>query len=258
MSFGNGLLYLIECIMTNRQTNPLVSMFDSYNNKNDGRSVPFQSNKLIANNVHIVNNIGNMLRSEQGHRNNDPNTDQGLGSNIIENILRASDTRYSSDGDISNSYKNKVESYKNSALKYKITNAPYKNIIKDRVISKPVEEITEQDLIVHRVIPGEDNDIKQFERDLKNKQTVFKKMDDDIKIEYSTDNYGKHRKQFSYSENFIRNLSYEEKTFGDSKKDYLEFYRKKQKEAEDGIELCDQIIKNLVDDGCISSNELPF
>ncbi len=66
------------------------------------------------------------------------------------------------------------------------------------------------------------------------------------------------KKNFEYNESFIKNLDYKEKTFDDNKQDFIEFYKKKQKEATEGQKLCDQILHNIIDDGVISKDELPM
>jgi len=52
-------------------------------------------------------------------------------------------------------------------------------------------------------------------------------------------------------------MAYKSTGFDENKEDYIDFYRKHQKEAEEGLMLCDNIIRTMTDSGLINPNELP-
>lgn len=242
--------------MHQRNTNnSIINNFGQYANRQNAH-VPFQNNKLINNNVHVVNTLNRTLHPK-------PASSLGRGgktTNIIEELLRPINVYTSGDtqGEIKQKYEERRQMKEDALagkMEYKITNVPYKNIIKDKVITKKIEDVTPEDIIVHRVVKEVDSDILKFKNDLDTKTNERREIDDEIKLEYSTANYNKHKKKYIYNKNFIRNLAYES---SDVKQDYIEFYKKKQEEQEKCIELCDEIIKKLVDDGYIDTNELPF
>lgn len=146
---------------------------------------------------------------------------------------------------------------KKGKINIKMTNAPYKNIIKDKIITKNVEDVKEEDLLVHKSMKGIDDNIEKFNQELNLKEIEKKKINDELDIEFNIENYDKHKKKFEYKETFIKNLAFEEKTFNENKEDFIDFYQKKQKEAEEGMKLCDQVLHNMIDEGIISKEELP-
>ena len=268
--------------------NPMVNQFNGYMLQNPNR-IPFQNNQLIGQNVHVMNNLNDLM---QQHRtvqqnmgmyqnqlaqntipiptnNNNINTKNSSNksnnkpktTNIIEEMLKPQKI-VKDNKDIDSNYKVSKDNYKvdekgRLIKKFKVTNAPYKNIIKDRIISKKVEDITEDDMLVHKSIKEIDANIERFNEELDTKQGEKEKINDELKIEFHIDNYDKHKKNFEYKESFIKNLAFEQNTFDENKQDYIDFYRQKQKEAEEGQKLCDQILHNIVDDGVINKNELP-
>lgn len=179
--------------------------------------------------------------------------------NIIEEMLKPQKI-VKDNKDVDSNYKVRKEIQKNSKkgkINIKMTNAPYKTIIKDKIINKKVEDVKQEDLLVHKSIREIDANREKFDKELEIKKQEKEQINDELKIEFHIDNYDKHKKKFEYKETFIRNLAYEENTFDENKQDVIEFYRKQQKEAEEGQKLCDQILHNLVDEGVISKDELP-
>ena len=180
--------------------------------------------------------------------------------NIIEEMLKPQ--KITKDNkDVDSNYRIRKDIQKNAKkgnLDIKITNAPYKNIIKDKIIAKKVEDIEEKDLVVHKSIKEIDADRKKFDKELESKEGDLEKINDELKIEFHIDNYDKHKEKYIIKETFIRNLAFEQDTFDETKEDFIEFYRKKQKEAEEGQKMCDQILHNIIDDGIISKDELPM
>lgn len=238
-------------------SNPLINKFNAFS-QNTRNNIPFQNNKLITENVHIGNDLNNIIRSDAILHENDNVPTAPKRTNIIEDILKPIKLTKFTTQDLDIIYKNRQLMNSSQNNEYKITNVPYKNIIKDKILTKRVEDIRPEDLIVHQVIEGVDNNIEIFKRDMSILENELQKINDDISLEYCDGNREKHKKKFGYNETFIRNLAYEQKSFDDNKQDYLEFYKKKQKEIENGLVLCDQVIKNLIDEGCICSDELPF
>ena len=263
--------------------NPLLNSFSSYANKNP-TSVPFNSNDLIKNNVNIMNNLNNyiyeskMIDSPQNNNNiynNNNNTNKNANRqktsvtnmNIIEKMLEPvkiiKDKKSNSDiksnfitrSKIQESAKN-TKGCKSGIIGIERTNAPYKAIIKDKIISKPVTEVVEEDLIVHRTVKGIDDNVDNFVHDLNSKNSEVDKINDELKVEFDISNYDKHKRKFEYKQTFVRNLAYEENGFDENKTDCIEFYKKKQRDAEKGIETCDTIYKTLLDANIIDENEL--
>jgi hypothetical protein len=139
----------------------------------------------------------------------------------------------------------------------KITNVPYKNIIRDKIINKPVNQIKEADLVVHKVVKSIDADIDVFNTESNIKNIELNKINEEVQVEFHIDNYDKHKKKYDFKETFIKNLAFEANTCDENKQDYIEFYRKKQKEAEEGKEICDSVLHKLIDTGLIKPEELP-
>jgi hypothetical protein len=179
--------------------------------------------------------------------------------NIIEEMLKPQKiTRDNKDVETNYRIRKKIQKQsKKGNIDIKITNVPYKNIIKDKVITKRVEEVTSEDLIVHKSSKEIDANPEKFNMDLTNKKNEMEKINEELKIEFNINNYDVHKKKFEYKESFIKNLAFEQNTFDENKRDYIEFYRKKQKEAEEGKKLCDEILYNIVDEGIVNKDELP-
>lgn len=259
--------------------NPIVRNFNA---QRSNSTMPFQQNKLISENVHVQNNLNLLLQqnkfgqTQANHRpdpqqkisKNNPNiTTGGLRTtniNIIEKMLQAQSVSDLNNDDVKKNFKQlttdrekaKKRTEETSELEIPITNAPYKTIIKDKIINKPVDKIKEDDLIVHKST-NLDADIKIFKAEQRAKKKQLKKINKDLDIEFHIDNYDKHKKKYEFKEVFTRNLEYDSNTCAENKQDYIEFYRKKQKEAEAGAELCDRILNDLVNTGLIKPEELP-
>lgn len=204
-------------------------------NQSNNRNKNNKSNNKMKN----IDIIGNMLQPEKIIKNGNNNKDVEDNYKLRKNVQRQA---------------------KKGKIGIEITNAPYKNIIKDKIPNKKVDEIEEKDLIVHTVIRGTggDDDLSIFNAELEIKKEEDNKINDELKIEFDIENYDKHKKKFDYKETFIKNLAFEQNTFDESKEDYIEFYKQKQKEAEDGLKLCDKVLENFIDEGFISKNELPL
>ncbi|AVL93695.1 hypothetical protein mvi_335 [Megavirus vitis] len=260
--------------------NPMVNSFNTYTVQNPN-IIPFQNNQLINNNVHVMNNLNNfvqhhkMVQNNMGHiqqQNNIPiskiptnipvlaQNNSKKKFNIIEEMLKPQKIK-KDNKDVESNYKIR-ENMRQNILKnkfddFEMTNAPYKSIIKDRIIKKNVKDVKIEDLLVHKSIKGIDDDREKFNIELNTKNQEKKQINNELEIEFNIDNYDKHKKTFEYKETFIRNLAFEQNIFDENKQDCIEFYRKQQKEAEKGKNICDEIIRNIVDEGIISKDELP-
>ncbi|AGF85459.1 low complexity protein [Moumouvirus goulette] len=257
--------------------NPMINNFSAYSRQNPN-FIPFQNNQLINNNVHVMNNLNNLLQQHKNiqsgmnnysvlqsnnvpknnSKKNNSNTKKKL--NIIEEMLKPQ-VIIKDNKDVESNFKVRDEIRKKileeNKFDVKPTNMPYKTIIKDRIINKKVEEIKLEDLLVHKSIKGIDDNKDKFEKELKIKENEKEKINDELQIEFNIDNYDKHKKTFEYNATFIRNLAYEQNVFDENKQDCIEFFQKKQKEAEEGKQLCDEILRNIIDEGIISKDELP-
>ena len=143
--------------------NPLINQFNTYMTQNPS-VIPFQGNQLINHNVHVRNNLNelmhlqrtfkptpnvNMMQSEQINR----RKSNVKNENIIEEMLKPQ-KMIKNNEDIDSNYKARCElqeKTKRGDVTVKMTNKPYKPIIRDRAITKKIEEIKESDLVVHKV-----------------------------------------------------------------------------------------------------------
>uniref|UniRef100_A0A6C0CCV8 Uncharacterized protein n=1 Tax=viral metagenome TaxID=1070528 RepID=A0A6C0CCV8_9ZZZZ len=251
-------------------TNPLINRFNGYATQNPN-TVHFQSNQLINQNPHISNHLNDFIRQHNHVQQNVPAFQQQINNrpeksvrlpsnkknakknNIIEEMLKPQKIEKENKDVITNL---KERENKQNTESFEITNDPYKNIIKDKIIKKPWDKIKEADLIVHTVTPV-DRDKNRFEKEVNVKKEEKKQINKELKIEFHIDNYSNHKDAFEYNKSFIKNLAYNSKDFDENKGDYIEFYRKHQKEAEEGQELCDKILHDMVDSGLIKPEELP-
>jgi hypothetical protein len=254
--------------------NPLLNRFNNFTSQNPSH-VPFQSNQLMNQNVHVMNNLNKIMKQpefihdtlhQSSHRSgagdgkvrgslsDKANKSNGNNNkNIIEEMLKPQ--KISRDGkDVLRNFNDLEHKQKTEIIE--ITNAPYKNIIKDKIITKHWKAVKEEDLIVHKDTE-QDRNRKKFYAEVRQKKVEEKKINNELEIEFHIDNYDKHKDKFEYKESFIRNLAYKSKNFDETKDDYIDFYRRHQKEAEDGQELCDKILHNMIDTGLIKPEELP-
>ena len=197
-----------------------------------------------------------LLISSDSHSNKKKPRSTIKGKNIIAEMLKPVKI-VKENKDVEGNFAKREEKQKEKITKKDMTNLPYKVIIKDKIITKGVEQVEETDFLVHKAIIGIDNDVEKFNKELGQKQTKIKEIDEYLDIEYAPEHYSSHKSNFEIKASFIKNMAYEQNTYDENKQDYIEFYRKKQKEAEAGLELCDQTLRSLVDNGVISKDELP-
>ena len=270
--------------------NPLMMQYNGYTNQNPNY-IPFQNNQLINNNVHVRNNLNNLIHEHKTIQQNMPQYQHQLNQhnqhnqhnlnqnpmmhmsnnkaidksnkrniNIIEDILKPQKIVKNDNKDVHSNYtaRKKIQD-RMLAKKIDIipTNMPYKIIIKDKIVQKPVGSIEKSDFIVHKYNKEIDANIDKFNDEMVDKKNKIDKINEDIEVEFHIDNYDKHKKKYEYKESFIKVLGFEEKIYEKSKHDCIEFYRKKQKEAEEGQRLCDEILHNIHDENIIGESELP-
>lgn len=269
--------------------NSLLNNFNGYITQNPN-NIPFQNNQLINNNPHVANNLNNLLQQHKTFQQNLPVYQQQLqnqqlqnqqnlpvyqqqkqnyntnknnksklnNGNIIEEMLKPQKI-LRDNKDVKTNYNTRkdIQEKARKNVGIKITNAPYKSIIKDKIINKDVGDIKEKDLLVHKANKEIDADRNKFDIEYQTKKNEKKKINDELKIEFHIDNYDKHKKKFEFKETFIKNLAFEENTYDENKQDVIEFYKKQKKEAIEGQILCDNILHNLANEGIISKDEIP-
>lgn len=262
--------------------NSLLNNFNMFNMSNP-QQIPFHQNQMLNENIHVQNNLHSLIKQQkqldqtmmsQNNNNNNPairdpyaqrnrpqtknNPNSNKKLNIIEEMMLPQKI-VKENADVEPNFisrKNEYKYAKKNPEVIKITNAPYKSIIKDKIISKSVKDIKEADLIVHKVT-NIDSDIDIFNTERKAKKINLRKINDEIKVDFHIDNYDKHKKKYDYKETFIRNLAFEAGTCDENKQDYIEFYTKRQKESIAGEELCDNVLHKLLESGLIKPEELP-
>lgn len=238
----------------NQWKNPLLDNFNTYMANN---STPFQHNQLLNQNVHAMGNLNEHLKQHKSY-NTEPVTRETpkrtvntrTSKNLIDEIFKPEKIKCDN-RDVIKNYKEREQV---QSKDINPENIPYKIIIKDKVVTKPVRK--SKDLVVHESTDA-DRDINKFQKDLSVKKQEKKKINQELSIQFNENNRDTHQEKFDMDGTFIKNLSYSSNTFGENKDDYVDFYRKCQREAEEGKEMCDQIINKLVDTGLIKANELP-
>jgi len=240
--------------------NPLLNQFNGYNQTNPN-VIPFQNNALLNRNVHVSNSFNEILQQHKNVKQNIPvyqsSSKGNKSTNIIQDLLKPQKVTKDNKDVMVNYKANEPTRTKEYVEKqFPMSNAPYKVILKDKIVTKNVKDVTLNDITVHKADRSVDANRKRFDAELDKKKDMMKTTNDELKVEFAVDNYDNHKKKFEYKETFIRNMGFQQNTFDQSKTDYIEFYQKKQKEAEEGKKLCDQILKDLVNNDIISKDEI--
>jgi hypothetical protein len=254
-------------------SNTLVNNFNAHVS-NNSKHVPFRSNQLMTENVHVVNHLNENMhqkRIDQQNRKSQTyfpeesnqksrskiNKSVDNNNNIIKELLK-SEKIEKNNKDVKSNFNNRLNEFEKGKQLDPI-NQPYKIILKDKIINKHWKEIRDagkEELVVHTV-SDKDKDIHVFTKQSAVKENELNKINDEIEIEFHIDNYDRNKKNYEYKETLIKNYSHEAKTGNENKDDYIEFYKKKQKEAEKDSKLCDSILNKLLDTGLIDPKELP-
>jgi len=206
-----------------------------------------------------IRDSGSTINAKPNLRSN-PKASTKSKINIIEEMLKPQKISKDNNKDVSSNFKarEKIQTdAMNGEVNIKMTNVPYKCIIKDKIVTKAVIDVKVEDLLVHLVNKEIDADVDKFNLELAIKEEEEEKINDEIKIEFHIDNYDTHKKKFEYKETFIRNMRYEENTFDENKQDYIEFYKQRQRDTFEGQKVCDEILRNFTDNEIISNDELP-
>lgn len=258
--------------------NSLLSKFNTYT-QNNPNNIPFKNNQLLTENIHVMNNLNEMMMEKKIRKQKDvsrpssnqkiipnkismskekksDNNDSGVHAkkpscnNIIEELLQPEKIEKGG-GRIKNAF----ETEKNERNKEILpTNKGYKIIIKDKFVEKNYKD--DKELIIHK-ISDQDKNAENFEKDVIKKKSEIEKINDEINIDYAEENMDFHKKKYEYKDSLIKQLDVESKNFSNHKDDYIEFYRKKQREAERDNKLCESIFSKLLDTGIIKHDELP-
>jgi hypothetical protein len=247
--------------------NMLLKKFNERNNSTN--NTPFHNNDLINKNVNVRNNLDAYARKREmfAKKNqayiqtkNDDCDNSEIKHDIIHELLKPeifSKEDPNRNADVHKNYDSRnqlLNDFKNKKEVINITNVPYKIILKDKIITKKVDEVTLEDLIVHKIVIGEDDDINKFMKDCNDKKTEKKLQNNNMDLEYHQSNYNKHKKKFDYKASFITNLAYEENIT--CKEDCIDFYKRKQKEIEDNLQKCNEISKFMEDQGLLNDEEI--
>lgn len=199
------------------------SVFERYN----GRK-PFQNNKLINQNPHIINGIN--------HRNVNKN------NNVIENLLKPQNSKYD---EMKKTYEDIIEERN---VDYKRTKQGYKHIIRDREINKDIDNITEEDLIIYRN-NQDDKNPERLQHEYNMHVNENDKFNQELSITYHANNYNKNKEKFEFKHSFIKNLSVETEDYEEQKLKSMEEYQKYQKQLDNNRQLCMRITNlNNTDD----------
>ena len=253
--------------------------------------LPFESNNLIKENIHVMNHANYALQVQRMNQTNgstqtrrDPFERRNLGSaqepdqtetrssnvrkgktlNVIEEMLKPQKIKYTNTDVLPNFQSRMKEKEKHIDP----TLTPYKIIMKDQMApliqkyqaagNKAIKDkLVKEDLIVHKTT-AEDKDEVRFNKERREKKIKMKEINKELEIEYCPANLDRHKEKYEYNQNVIRNLAHEECATGnDARTDYVEFYKKKLAEDEKGIEKADSVLRKLVDTGIIRPEELP-
>jgi hypothetical protein len=240
-------------------SNKIVDTFNEWQKKNPN-NVPFQGNNLIANNVHVQNHLINQYRNT----NNAPISSKEKNIDIIKKMLEPEKPNKVNEKNNMDAVKTNFEARKTQQIQAKkkidiqMTNQPYKCILNDSLVfKKKVEDVKKADLIDHFINKKIEANPKEFAVKCNTKEKERVVHNDELTIEFSIDNYDKNKKKFEFKENFIRNMAYDGKDTDETKKDCIEFYKNKLKEAEEGKNICDETLHLLANRGMIDTDELP-
>lgn len=182
--------------------NKMLNQFNGYQHQNPN-ATPFQRNQLINNNVHVLNNLNNFvqdyrkvkkqvtststsqLESEKPYAqlyssNKSLNNNKPSGINIIEEMLKPQkfDKKdINMNKDVASNFEARDKNQKNPNKQFQMLNLPYKNIMKDNIVKKSVDEIVVNkvvdgvlvnDLLVHTSIKAIDADTMRFNEEIEN------------------------------------------------------------------------------------------
>lgn len=265
--------------------NTLLTKYNTFVQQSTN-NIPFRNNNLLNQNVNVVNSLHNLVAQKKVNRDtnrsgtaiygntsgtietntqkkgrNRKENNMNRETNVIESMLRPQKI-VKDNKDVNSSYyakkqnmKSARENAKKGKLEYTILNTPYKPIIRDRIINKKVEEVKREDLQVHKVTQL-DKDVNLFETEKQKKVGDREQYEKELKIQFCFENYEKCKEDYELKHSFIKRMEYENKTFDRSKEDYISYYKKTQKDMEQGKKEQDAIIKQTIETGLVRPEEL--
>ena len=219
-----------------------------------------------------------MVRNERGEKKkvdfqdlsklNNPNLRR---EDIIKELLKPIETTNKHDNkEIKEDYEKLLADYSYDtrrkvhiqSKKFDITNEPYKIIMKEHRVDKPVNEIEEKDMIVfdtkNKKQIEKSKNIGLFLEQYKDKRKEMKRINAYLALEYDDRNHDNHLEKYKYKEAYVRRLKDDNgKSFDETKSDYIDFYKDQQAIAEKGMKEIDSTLKLLANQGFISKDELP-
>jgi len=229
--------------------NPLVNNFNTFQTNNSCK-MPFESNSLIKENIHVMNHANyalQMQRMQQGNQvqmgnqrgigqsgktARDPFERRNLGGNPDPNgsgddhMVPSANIRGGKGVNLIKemlkpqkiAYNNKdvlpsVKSRKNENKKsIDPTNVPYKIIMTDRIgkILEKKWKDVKEDDILVHKTTEADKDSKRLTEERKAKKLKMKEINNELEVEYCLANMDKHKEKYEYNQTVIRNLAHEE------------------------------------------------
>jgi hypothetical protein len=256
-------------IEAQQTSNPLIARFQTYVGENG--HVPFQGNHLLRSNPQAQANLNTTMQQYRYQQSNPLSTAtvnskeadriseaQSSNVDILTQMLRPQKIT-TDNADVMSNLKERErlqeEARFSKSPMFAYTAVQYKPIIKDKPIVKPINQIQVQDLIVHTVDKTIDADVEVFAASVKQKETEKDTHNRELEVEYSTENYSKNKEKFTFQSDCVRRVNYEGSTAQDIKEDSIEFYKKKQIEAEIGQKNCDDILRYLESKDIIDDSE---
>jgi hypothetical protein len=280
--------------MYSQQTqNPLISQFQSY--VGGSGHVPFQGNNLIRSNPHAQANLNTTMQQYRyattplsaatgtvtshtgtvtshtgmvtSHTGTVTSHTAPIGStkstdnvDILTQMLRPQVISTDNSVVMANLKERELlqkQSEYSKTHMFAYTATPYKPIIKDKPILKAIDTLQVEDLVVHRVDKRIDADVDEFAASVRQKEIEKETHNRELKVEYSDENYSKNKEKFTFHSDCVKRINYESATSQEMKEDHIEFYKRKQKEAEVGQKNCDEILRYLESKDIIDASEMP-
>jgi hypothetical protein len=224
-------------------------LLDNYSQSN-GKKIT--DNKLINNNLKVLNTKSN-LRNHSQNKNN-------IKGDLFNELLGSQESR-TSNMDIENNYKIKMtEMEKIKAQKdidRTIKPVPYKPIIKDRIMSEHLAVGKEKELIVHKSDKNTDANMNKFTKELTIRNIDRNKLDTKLKIEFNVKNQNRHENKFAEATAYAKAISPETATFSDKKGGSIDYYKQRQQEREKNLKLCELILSVTQNTQVMNESELP-
>jgi hypothetical protein len=174
----------------------------------------------------------------------------GKNTDLIEELLKPISDRSNMDRQVvDNGYNeliNTYDRYQKKILDHEFTNNPYKKVFHKGIdYNKKIRQNhAMQDLILH-IVNRDDCSKEELEKDLEHLEKMIDEMEVEIQMEYSDNNYVKHKEKFDYKQNYVQRLVHESKDHVNMKTDLIEYYKKIQEDAEKTADRCDEILHKL-------------